>query len=100
MKESSTLICNISDSKDLKKITKKTKYINLFLDKISNDVFSYFIENGSSLSYAESFTNISGYIYVDYDTFIKGETKIKEIIESMPKGLTDLEKIRYIYIYV
>ena len=98
MKESSTLICNISDSKDLKKITRKTKYINLFLDKISNDVLSYFIENGSSLSYAESFTNISGYIYVDYDTFIKGETKIKEIIESMPKGLTDLEKIRYIYI--
>lgn len=98
MKESNTIRCNIHDSKDLKKINNKTKYINLFLDKISNDVFLYFFENGNSFSYADSFINILGYIYVDYDTFIKGETIIKEIIESMPKEITDLAKVRYIYI--
>ena len=98
MKRSYSLICNISVKDDIKKIKKNTKYINLHLDKISGEVFSYFIENGLEYSYAESFAELNGYIYVDYDTFIKGEVKVKSIIENMPKDLNELEKLRYIYI--
>lgn len=98
MKESSILICSISGTNDLKDITSRTKYINLFLDKMSDDVLSYFIKNGQNLSYAESFNNLLGYIYVSYDTFFSGEIKVKEIIDSMPENLLDLAKVRYVYI--
>lgn len=98
MKKSNSLVCNISKIQDINKISKKTKYINLFMDKASGEVFSYFIEKGKNFSYAESFNELTGYIYVDYETFINGEMQVKYIIQNMPIGLNSLEKIRYIYI--
>jgi len=98
MKKDNSLMCNITDKKDIKKINDKTKYINISLDTATGDVFSHFIDSGNNYSYAESFYNLKGYIYVDYETFIKGEMQIKEIIESVPKGLDELEILRYIYV--
>lgn len=98
MKKSNSLVCSVSKLEDIKKINKSTKYINLLLDKVNGEVVSYFIEKGKNYSYAESFNELNGYIYVDYETFIMGETRVKSIIEDMPLGLNPLEKLRYVYI--
>lgn len=100
MKKNSSFVCRVSNIEDLKKVKKSTKYINLNIDNANGEVFSYFIENGRKFSYAESFSELNGYIYVDYNTFINGEVKIKSIIEGIPKGLSSLEKLRYIYIEI
>ena len=100
MKKNSSFVCRVSNIEDLKKVKKSTKYINLNIDNPNGEVFSYFIENGRKFSYAESFSELNGYIYVDYNTFINGEVKIKSIIEGIPKGLSSLEKLRYIYIEI
>jgi len=98
MKKDNSLICNICNLNDIKKISGKTKYINISLEDANGDVFSHFIDNGSEYSYAESFDNLKGYIYVDYDTFIKGELQVKEIIEGISSKFNELERLRYIYI--
>ena len=98
MRKCNSLVCSVSKFDDIKKINSNTKYINLFLDKTDGKLVAYFIVNGNKYSYAESFNELKGYIYVDYETFIKGETKIKSIIENIPSDLNNLEKIRYIYI--
>ena len=98
MKRNNSLVCSVTKFDDIKKINRNTQYINLFLDKANGELFAYFIENGKKYSYAESFSELNGYIYVDYDTFIKGEMKVKSIIEGIPSNLSQLEKLRYIYI--
>ena len=96
MKKNNSLVCSVSKLEDIKKINKSTKYINLLLD--NGEVVSDFIENVKNYSYAESVNELNGYIYVDYETFIMGETRVKSIIEDMPLGLNPLEKLRYVYI--
>ena len=98
MKNSTTLVCNISSVKDLQKLDNFTKYINIDVIHSGNDVFTYLIDNGQKYLYSELVDDIKGFFYVDYDTFIKGEVQVKNIIEGIDDNFSDLEKLRYIYI--
>lgn len=98
MKKEDSLISNIVNNEDINKIKKTTKYINLSLNHINNINKKFFIEHGQKYYYAEILEDIIGYIYVDYETFSNGEEKLSKIIETIPNGLNDIEKIRYIYI--
>ena len=97
MKNSSSLIVQISNEKDLDNITPETKYINIDITNPSSKIINYFIKNGKGYKYSDSIQNISGYNYVTYKSFITAEAIIDKIWTSMPKGLTKLEKARYLY---
>ena len=95
-----SIIVNIESIKDIEKIGKDTKYINLSIDKVGSDVVDYFLVNGGNYLYSDSVNNVNGFIYVDYDIFVSSEKIIDNIIDSMPSNLSVIEKIRYIYIYL
>ena len=97
---SGDIIVNINNIEDIKNITDKTKYINLNINSVNTDVVDYFIINGKGYSYADSIDGRNGYIYANYDIFAAGESIIDNIIDSIPLGLSDIEKVRYIYIYL
>lgn len=92
------VIVSINCMDDIKNITKNTKYINLCINKISVDVIDYFLINGKDYSYSEFINNRYGYIYCGYDIFKKSESIIDGIIDNMKSNLSDIEKVRYIYI--
>jgi len=94
------IIINIKNMDDVKNINDNTKYINLCLDKINIDVIDYFLLNGKDYLYSDSFNDKNGYIYTNYDMFKDGEALISKIINDMPNDLSDIEKLRYIYIYL
>ena len=95
-----SIIVTIDSIKDIDKITSDTKYINISIDKVGSDVIDYFLINGKDYLYSDSVNGINGFIYVDYDMFKSSEKIIDNIIDSMPSNLSNLEKIRYIYIYL
>lgn len=95
---SSDVIVNIKCIEDIGDITDNTKYINLSIDSINNDVIDYFLLNGKNYSYSDIIDGRNGFIYASYDMFRDGESIISNIVNSMPIGLTELEKVRYIYI--
>ena len=68
-------IKSMSDIDILKE--KNIKYINIDIKKVNSDIINYFIINGKDYLYSESINNKDGYIYVDYETFVKGEEVIK-----------------------
>jgi len=92
------IIVNIENIHDTKKIDSNTKYINIDISKVDNDVITYLLENGSKYSYSDTIDSKSNFIYVDYDTFKKSEYIIDGLLERIPSGLNDIEKVRYIYI--
>lgn len=79
---------------------KSIKYINIDIKKVNSDIINYFIDNGKDYLYSESINNKDGYIYVDYDTFVKGEELIKEILYNIPRNLNDIELSKYLYIMI
>ena len=95
-----SIIVNINSIKDIEKINKDTKYINISIDNVDIDVIDYFLVNGKDYLYSDSINNINGYIYVDYDMFVGSEKVINNVIDSMPSNLSNIEKIRYVYIYL
>lgn len=95
---SSDVIVNIKCIKDVDNITTKTKYINLSIENIDNDVIEYFLLHGKDYLYSDTIDNRNGFIYANYDMFKTGETLISNIILNMPNDLNDIERIRYIYI--
>lgn len=95
-----SIIVNINSVKDIEKINKDTKYINISIDNVDIGVIDYFLVNGKDYLYSDSINNINGFIYVDYDMFIESEKVIDNIIDRMPSNLSNLEKIRYVYIYL
>lgn len=98
MKNDSPIIVSISNYKDLDNITMDTKYINLDITNPDKHIINYFIKYGANYKYADSIKNISGYNYVTYNSFVNAEAIIDKIYKFMPKGLTELEKARYLYI--
>lgn len=94
------IIVSVKNIDDIKNIDNDTKYINLCLDNINIDVIEYFLLNGKDYLYSDSFDNRNGYIYASYDMFKEGEYLISKIINNMPNDLSDIEKIRYIYVYL
>lgn len=91
-------IVSINKEEDITKITKETKYINISIDKVESNINNYFLVNGIDYSYSENINSKDGFIYADYNMFKKGELLIDSIIKSIPNYLSDVEKIRYIYI--
>jgi len=95
---SADVIISIKTIKDIEKITKNTKYINLSIDNVDMEVIDYFLLNGQKYSYSDIIDNKNGFTYVNYEIFKESEKIIDSIIDNMPTSLSDLEKIRYIYI--
>lgn len=94
------VIVSIYNKDDINKITDDTRYINICIDSVSDDVIHYFILNGRNYLYTDSIDFRNGFIYASYDIFNYAETIIDNIICNMPNELDILEKIRYVYIYL
>lgn len=95
---SDNFIVSINSIKDINKINKNTKYINISINNVDIDVIDYFLLHGQKFSYSDIIDDKNGFLYADYSMFNGGETIINGIIDSMPCNLNDIEKIRYIYI--
>ena len=94
-----TIILNIKNMNDIKKLENSNiKYLNIDINKPNNEVISFLKENGQKYLYAESINDKNGYIYVDYETFIKGEKILNNIILNIPSNLTKIEIAKYLYI--
>jgi len=98
MKNKSSLIVQVSDTSDLDKITKDTKYINLDITNPDHDVIAYFLENGENYLYSDKIVDNLGYTYASYEDFVNAERIIDLIYTNMPNNLTKLEVARYLYI--
>ena len=92
-------IVSINKEEDTSKITKETKYINIPIDIVDNNINNYFIINGVDYSYSESINRKQGFIYTDYNMFKQGELLIDSIIKNIPQNLSDIEKVKYRYKY-
>ena len=97
MKNKSSLIVSISNIKDIEKITKDTKYINIDITNYNHDIIAYFQEHGDNFMYSEKIENMIGYNYVSYNEFVKAENLIDMIYANMPRELTELEISKYLY---
>ncbi len=100
MKNKSSLIVSISKTSDLDKITKDTKYINIDITNISQEIISYFIKNGISFMYSDIIENTPGYNYVSYNDFVKAENIIDKIYNEMPNNLNEIEVAKYLYVAI
>ena len=100
MKGNKSLVVYINKLSDINKISDDTKYININITDYDYDIITYFLKNGQNYLYSEIIDNIPGYIYVNYEEFIKAESTIDMIYANMPENLTKLEQARYIYISI
>ena len=71
MKNTKSLVVAVSTMKDIEKIKKDTKYINIDITNCPHDVIEYFMKKGKNYLYSETIDNNSGYIYVSYEDFKK-----------------------------
>lgn len=97
MNNKSSLIVSISKISDLDKITKNTKYINLDITNINQEVITYFLKNGASFMYSDLIESTPGYTYVSYNDFVTAENIIDEIYAGMPANLNGLAVAKYLY---
>ena len=98
MKNKSSLIVHIHSSQDIDKITDKTKYINLDINNINEEIIEYFIKYGSDFMYADFIGDTPGYIYVNYQEFIQAEEIIELIYQDMPGMISEIEIAKYLYV--
>lgn len=91
-------IIRVSTMDDIEKITSNTKYINVSIDSFDDGLIRYFLEHGKNYLYADSISDRNGFIYVNHNIFKNGEMILQKIIKDIPKDLTTLEKVRYIYV--
>ena len=71
MKNKQSLVLSISTMKDIEKIKKDTKYINLDITNCNYEVIDYFLKKGQRFMYSEIIDNTAGYTYVPYEEFCK-----------------------------
>lgn len=98
MKNKSSLIVSVSTMKDIDKINKDTKYINIDITNPNYDVINYFINNGENYLYSDITNKTNGYNYVKYEEFLKAENIIDIIYANMPNNLNKIELAKYLYI--
>ena len=100
MKDKNDLILSISTIEDLDKLkeNKNIKYINIDITNPNKKIIDYLLTNGQNLYYTYKITNKSGFIYVDYETFKKGQQIINDLIDNVPSSFNLLEKSKYLYI--
>lgn len=95
---STYVIVSINSMKDIENITDNTKYINLSINNVDVNVIDYFLLHGQNYMYTDTIDNKNGFIYANYDMFKSGEAIIDNIVDMMPSDITDIEKVRYVYI--
>ena len=95
---STDVIVSINSMKDIENITDNTKYINLSINNVDVNVIDYFLLHGQNYMYTDTIDNKNGFIYANYDMFKSGEAIIDNIVDMMPSDITDIEKVRYVYI--
>ena len=100
MKNKSSFMISISNLKDIKEITKDTKYLNIDITNPDYEVITYFINNPNNYLYSDTTNNINGYNYVTYDEFLNAERILEQIYVDMPNDLSDLETAKYLYISI
>ena len=100
MKNTRSLIVKIENTKDLDKITKDTKYLNLDITNLNHDIITYFKENGTNYLYSDKINDILGYTYASYNDFVRAEEIIDLIYSKMPSDLSTLEMAKYLYINI
>jgi len=100
MKDKEQLVLSVSNKEELNKIENNNnlKYINIDITNPKKEIIDYLKTNGHNLSYAEMINGQKGYIYIDYITFKNAENIINNIIENIPKNLSQLEVAKYLYI--
>ena len=100
MKDKERLKLSIKSIEDLEKLkeNKECKYVNIDITNPNPKIIDYLLTNGKNLSYTSMIEEKAGYIYIDYETFRKGQLLINEIIKSIPTNLTKLEKCKYLYV--
>ena len=100
MKDREQLILNIKAPEDMDKLSnaESIKYVNIDITNPNKKIIDYLLTNGQDLSFSYTIENRPGYIYIDYETFRKGQILIEEIINNIPDSLTSLEKCKYLYI--
>lgn len=92
------VIVSVNTMNDISNINNNTKYINLSIDSFNSDVINYFLEYGKGYSYTDTINNKNGFIYATYSMFKNSENIINGIINNIPSNLSNIEKIRYLYI--
>ena len=95
MKDGSKTICDVSSKV---KLDSNTKYVTVDIANVDNDILSYLKENGKKCFFTDRINDKRGFVYVDYDTFLKAQLIVDNIINSMPDNLNKLETARYLYI--
>ena len=91
-------LIDIKNIDDLDKLDDFVRYLNIDISNPNEKVIDYFKENGKFYSYSDLNGDYRGYTYTNYEMFLKGEGIIKDIINSIPDSLNDIEKARYVYI--
>ncbi len=92
------IIVSIKSIKDIEKITADTKYINIAIDNVDEEVINYFYLYGQEFYYSDMIKDRRGYTYIDYDNFKASEDKIQSILKEVTSLEDNLEKTRYLYI--
>ena len=92
------VIVSVNTMNDISNINNNTKYINLSIDSFNSDVINYFLEYGKGYSYTDTINNKNGFIYATYSMFKNSENIINGIINNIPSNLSNIEKVRYLYI--
>lgn len=98
MKDKEQLMLSLSTKEDLDKLNDKIKYVDIDITNPHKEIIDYLLTNGKKLLITYRIEETKSYIYIDYLTFKKGQLLIEEILKSIPKGLNDLQKCRYLYI--
>ena len=76
-----SIILTLNDISDINKLKDSNiKYLNININLVDKEVIDYLKQYGQNYLYSENLNNINGYIYVDYDTFLKGELLIEKIL--------------------
>ena len=92
------VVFDVVNLSDCKKIDNDVKYITIDIKNVNIDVISYLFNKGKNLLYTDRICDKRGYVYVDYETFAKGQTIVDSIVDNIPSGLSKLEIARYLYI--
>ena len=95
-----SIIITLSKYDDIEKLNDNIKYVNIDIKNCDDRVINYLKENGKGYYYSDSINNKDGYIYVDYNTFIKGNNIINKIVDNMPNNLSKLEMAKYLYVSI
>ena len=82
MKNSTSLIANVQNLEEARKVTtdEEVKYINIDIEKATIELLIYLEENGSRFLYSDKIRDKIGYIYSTFEDYKRAVKIIKEII--------------------